>query len=59
MRNLETVAIATQTAIHRVPGMYSGSLAGKSSACVSLLCWFGVAYAGRAIAFTNLLGVAP
>ncbi len=50
-------AIAVQVAIHLVPGSYRGSRTGRLAACVSLLCWFGVAYAGRAIAFTNLLGV--
>jgi hypothetical protein len=50
-------AIAVQLAIHHVPGSYDGSLVGRVAACVSLLCWFGIAYAGRAIAFTNLLGV--
>ena len=28
-----------------------GALLGKVAACVSLLCWFGVALSGRAIAF--------
>ena len=50
-------AIAVQMAIHIVPGSYRGSVAGRVAACASLLCWFGIAYAGRAIAFTNLLGV--
>jgi hypothetical protein len=50
-------AIALQVAIHNVPGSYTGSIGGRVAACVSLFCWFGIAYAGRAIAFTNLLGV--
>ncbi len=56
---LLVTAVVVQTAIHRIPGMYAGSTYGRVAACLSLLCWFGVAYAGRAIAFTNLLGVAP
>ena len=50
-------AIGVQMAIHYIPGTYSGSITGRVAAGVSLLCWFGIAYAGRAIAFTNLLGV--
>jgi hypothetical protein len=52
---LLVTAIVVQTAIHRIPGSYAGSRIGRIAACVSLLCWFGIAYAGRAIAFTNLL----
>jgi hypothetical protein len=33
------------------PGQPEGSGLGKLSACLSLFCWFGVALAGRAIAF--------
>ena len=54
---LLVAALVVQTAIHVVPGAYTGSVTGKTAACVSLLCWFGIAYAGRAIAFTNLLGI--
>ena len=49
-------AIALQLAIHRISGMYDGSAFGKLAACVSLACWFGVAYAGRGIAFEVLFG---
>lgn len=54
---LLVLAVLIQTAIHVIPGMYRGSLAGKIASCASLICWFGIAYAGRAIAFPNLLGV--
>jgi hypothetical protein len=50
-------AILLQVAIHKIPGMYAGRLLGKVTAFLALLCWFTVAYAGRAIAFTNLFGV--
>jgi hypothetical protein len=49
-------AIAIQLAIHSVSGMYDGSAGGKLAACLALLCWFGVAYAGRGIAFEVLFG---
>jgi hypothetical protein len=49
-------AILLQVAMHKLPGMYEGRALGKVAACLSLLCWFGVAYAGRAIAFVNLFG---
>ncbi len=49
-------AIVLQIAIHKIPGMYDGRALGKLAACLSLLCWFGVGYAGRAIAFVNLFG---
>ena len=49
-------AMVLQLAIHNVPGMYDGKPLGKVAACLSMLCWFGVAWAGRAIAFPNLLG---
>ena len=48
--------IGLQLAIHTVSSMQSGSAAGKFAACVSLICWFGVAYAGRGIAFEVLFG---
>jgi uncharacterized protein DUF6644 len=51
-------AIVLQTVIHNVRGMY-GSPVGRVVACVTLVCWFGIAYAGRAIAFSNLLGMQP
>ena len=47
-------AVVVQLAIHKIPAVSGGSLAMKVAACVSLTCWFGIAYAGRAIAFTNL-----
>jgi hypothetical protein len=49
-------AIVIQSAIHLIPGMYSGTAYGKAFAVLSLFCWFGIAYAGRAIAFPNLIG---
>ena len=49
-------AILLQGAMHTIPGMYEGRVLGKIAACLSLVCWFGVAYAGRAIAFVNLFG---
>ena len=51
-------AIVLQTVIHRVHGMY-GSTGGRIIASITLVCWFGIAYAGRAIAFSNLLGMEP
>jgi hypothetical protein len=51
-------AIVLQISIHNVRGMY-GSTIGRAAACLSLVCWFGIAYAGRAIAFSNLLGLQP
>jgi hypothetical protein len=49
-------AIALQLTIHKVPHMYDGTRSGKLAACLSLVCWFGVAYAGRAISFEILFG---
>ena len=54
--SLLILGIALQLAIHRLPGMYDGSVPGKLAACLALLCWFGVAYAGRGIAFEVLFG---
>jgi len=51
-------AIVLQTVIHTVRGMYASTI-GRVIACVTLVCWFGIAYAGRAIAFSNLLGMSP
>jgi hypothetical protein len=51
-------AIVLQISIHHVRGMY-GSTVGRVAACLSLVCWFGIAYSGRAIAFSNLLGLQP
>jgi hypothetical protein len=48
--------IVLQLAIYRVFRKREGSLPGRLAACLSLLCWFGVAYAGRAIAFEILFG---
>ncbi len=53
---LLTSAIILQVAIHRVPHMYDGTALGRLAACLSLVCWFGVAYAGRAISFEILFG---
>jgi hypothetical protein len=50
------LAIVLQSTIHRVSGMYDGSVLGKLAACLALVCWFGVAYAGRGIAFEVLFG---
>jgi len=50
-------AIVLQTVNYKLR-MY-GSTAGRVIACVTLVCWFGIAYAGRAIAFSNLLGMQP
>lgn len=47
-----------QFSLTRFPAMYKGTFAGKMAACVSLICWMGVAYAGRAIAFEVLFGTA-
>ena len=49
-------AIALQVAIHKVPRLYDGTAWGRLAACLSLVCWFGVAYAGRAISFEILFG---
>ena len=51
-------AIVLQTVIHNVRGMYVSTI-GRVAACATLVCWFGIAYAGRAIAFSNLLGMQP
>ena len=51
-------AIVLQTVNHKVRGMYE-STGGRIIACATLVCWFGIAYAGRAIAFSNLLGMEP
>lgn len=47
-------AIVLQTLIHKIPHMYDHSTVGKVAATLSLICWFGVAYGGRAIAFPNM-----
>ena len=51
-------AIVLQIVMHSVNGMYD-SAAGRVMACVTVVCWFAIAYAGRAIAFSNLLGMQP
>lgn len=48
--------ILLQAAIHWKSGMYAGSAAGKLVASLALVCWLGVAYAGRGIAFEVLFG---
>lgn len=48
--------LTMQLIIHYVPGMHDGTSRGKVAACMSLLCWWGVAYSGRAIAFPELFG---
>lgn len=53
-------AIVFQFAIYRKatkPGANQGARFGKLVACLSLICWFGIAYAGRAISFEVLFGV--
>jgi hypothetical protein len=52
---LLTLAIVMQFAMHKIPGMYAGGARGKVLAGLAMLCWFGVAYAGRGIAFEILL----
>jgi len=49
-------AIVLQIVIYRVCRMKEGSIPSRLAACLSLLCWFGVAYAGRGIAFEILFG---
>jgi Family of unknown function (DUF6644) len=49
-------AIALQFGIHKSSKMYEGTVPGKLLAGVALLCWFGVAYSGRGIAFDVLFG---
>ena len=49
-------AIVLQVAMYKVPRLYEGTAWGKLAACLSLVCWFGVAYAGRAISFEILFG---
>ena len=48
--------VALQIVMHARAGMYGGSSVGKIAAGLSLICWFGVAYAGRGIAFEVLFG---
>ena len=48
--------IVMQIVIYRVSGFQEGSIRARLAACLSLLCWFGVAYAGRGIAFEVLFG---
>jgi hypothetical protein len=52
---LLAAAIVLQFAILRYPSVQKGTPAGKAVAVIALVCWFGVAYAGRAIAFDVLL----
>lgn len=52
---LLVIALGLQLTIHKVPGMYAGSISGRVMAGLALVCWFGVAYAGRGIAFEVLL----
>ena len=47
-------AIALQVAMYEIPGLSERRTFGKLAACLSLVCWFGVAYAGRAISFEIL-----
>jgi hypothetical protein len=56
--SLLLASFVLQLALTRLPAMYNGSFAGKVAACVSIVCWMGVAYAGRAIAFEVLFGTA-
>lgn len=41
----------TLTRTSTQPGVQEGAMLGKVAACLSLFFWFGVAFAGRAIAF--------
>jgi hypothetical protein len=41
----------TLTRVSTQPGAPEGAALGKVSACLSLFFWFGIAFAGRAIAF--------
>jgi len=54
---LLAAGLLLQFALYKLPGMYNGSAAGKIAAGLSLACWFGVAYSGRAIAFEVLLSL--
>ena len=54
--SLLLLAIVLEVAILTTPALYKETLLGKVTALVTLLCWFAVAYAGRAIAFPNLFG---
>ena len=47
------LAIAVHLTIHRkaIANGAEGGMVGKAAACLSLVCWFGIALAGRAIAF--------
>lgn len=53
---LLALALLTHFTIHRKAtraGGTEGSWRGKLTACFSLFCWLGVAFAGRVIAFTG------
>jgi hypothetical protein len=47
-------AIVLQVAMYKIPSLSERATFGKLAACLSLVCWFGVAYAGRAISFEIL-----
>jgi hypothetical protein len=46
-----SLALITHFTIHKRAITHEGLWLGKLAACVSLICWLGVALAGRAIAF--------
>lgn len=47
------LALTVHLTIHRavIANGVEGAMLGKVAACLSLFCWFGIALAGRAIAF--------
>ncbi len=51
------VSVILQVVLAKFPALIRGNIAGKILAAASLLCWFGIAYAGRAIAFEVLVGI--
>lgn len=55
---LLVLSLVLQFALGKSRALLNGSLAGKAVALASLCCWFGIAYAGRAIAFEVLFGTA-
>jgi hypothetical protein len=50
-------SVVLQIVLYKFPALLNGSTAGKVMAAASLLCWFGIAYTGRAIAFEILIGI--
>jgi len=56
---LLVASVVLQTVLYKFSALLNGSVAGKVLAAISLLCWFGIAYTGRAIAFEVLHGPLP